>query len=216
MPDHAGTFGPTRWAPGTDDGTWTKELLRSPGDSFSLLRLAAGATANTGSPDGRILVLEGDLSAAGTRHGRGAYLAVPDGPVTSDVGALAVVLDGERLGDPQDDVFDPSGWVESGPGLWIRLLLAVTLDEGFDERVVGLAHFEPGSFSSRHPHPTAHRFLFLDGEADDEVVLPDGARLTASRGKGDFVDYPHPAEHQTFSRTGCTILLAHEPLPSTS
>lgn len=31
---------------------------------------------------------------------------------------------------------------------------------------------------------------------------------------GDFVDYPFPVEHQTFSRTGCTLLFVHEALPT--
>ncbi|MFF4407897.1 hypothetical protein ACFY2W_27365 [Streptomyces sp. NPDC001262] len=204
---------------------WTKELLHSPqGDSFSLLRLAAGGEcALAGSADDRILVLDGRLSitADGTGHAtdhrRGAYAALPGGrdPVVSSTdGALALVLAGKRLGAPADDVFGPEGWQQSGPGQWYRLLLGVTFDEDFDERVVGLSLFEPGSFSPRHPHRTAHRFLFLDGEADDELVFPDGTRHTAHRAKGDFTDYPHPVEHQTFSRTGCTILFLHEPLPA--
>ncbi|MBX7553245.1 hypothetical protein ABZX95_21915 [Streptomyces sp. NPDC004232] len=106
------------------------------------------------------------------------------------------------------------GGQQSGPGQWFRLLLDVAFDEHFGEQVVGLSCFEPGSFSPRHPHRTAHRFLFLDGEADDELVFPDGARHTAHRAKGDFFDYPHPVEHQTFSGTGCTILFVHERLPA--
>ena len=66
---------------------------------------------------------------------------------------------------------------------------------------------EPGSAAPRH----AHRFLFLDGEADDELVFPAAPRRTARRVRGDFVDYPYPIEHQTFGRTGCTILFLHEP-----
>ncbi len=45
-------------------------------------------------------------------------------------------------------------------------------------------------------------------------MFPDGARHTVHRAKGDFVDYPRPVEHQTFSRTGRTILFLHEPLPT--
>ncbi|MCQ4045082.1 cupin domain-containing protein [Streptantibioticus rubrisoli] len=205
-------------------GVWTKELLNSAqGDSFSLLRLAAGGEcALTGSAEDRILVLDGRLSIAADGTGRaadhrsGAYAALPGdrNVVSSADGALALVLTGRRLGAPADDVFSPQGWQESGPGQWFRLLLDVTFDENFDERVVGLSYFEPGSSSPRHPHHTAHRFLFLDGEADDELVFPDGTRRTAHRSKGDFVDYPHPIEHQTFSGTGCTILFLHEPIPT--
>ena len=98
----------------------------------------------------------------------------------------ALVLTGERLGSPAVDVLSPQGWQESGPGQWFRLLL----DVSFDEWLVGISHFEPGSAAPRHTHRTAHRFLFLDGEADDEIVFPDGTRHTAHRRRGDFVDYP--------------------------
>ncbi|MFI9719795.1 hypothetical protein ACIHFE_09090 [Streptomyces sp. NPDC052396] len=204
-------------------GVWRKELLNSSsqGDSFSLLRLAAGGEGTiAGAADDRILVLDGRLSIAAADagvvadHRTGAYAALPgDALVSSTDGALALLLTGKRLGSPADDVFSPQGWQQSGPGQWFRLLLDVAFDEDFDERVVGLSYFEPGSASPRHPHRTAHRFLFLDGEADDELVFPDGTRHTAHRAKGDFIDYPHPVEHQTFSRTGCTILFLHEPIP---
>ncbi|MFI5780696.1 hypothetical protein [Nocardia sp. NPDC051570] len=133
-------------------------------------------------------------------------------PVRSAGGGLALLLSGARLGAPQDSVFSPDIWAESSPGQWFRLLLEVTFDETFDERIVGLSYFDPGSFSPRH----AHRFLFLDGEADDEMVFPDGARHTAHRVRGDFVDYPYPLEHQSFSRAGCLILFAHEPITAAS
>lgn len=230
MTSHISTFSPVQWVAATLSdggrvpGVWTKELLNSAqGDSFSLLRLAAGGNfTRAGHKDERVLVLDGRLSIApGTtgpaaEHRPGAYAALPGGGhavVSSSDGALALVLSGKRLGNPADDVFSPEGWLESSPGQWFRLLLDVAFDEDFDERVVGLSHFEPGSFSPRHPHRTAHRFLFLDGEADDELVFPDGTRHTAHRAKGDFVDYPYPIEHQTFSRTGCTILFLHEPVP---
>ncbi|MCC2274552.1 cupin domain-containing protein [Streptomyces sp. ET3-23] len=219
----------TRDDGGRVPGVWTKELLNSAqGDSFSLLRLAAGGEfTRPGCGDDRVLVLDGKLSIAGgatglvSEHRTGAYAALPgDGEVgavvSSTSGSTALVLAGKRLGTPADDVFGPEGWLESGPGQWFRLLLDVAFDETFDERVVGLSHFEPGSFSPRHPHRTAHRFLFLDGEADDELVFPDGTRHTAHRARGDFVDYPYPIEHQTFSRTGCTILFLHEPVPATA
>ncbi|WP_433174871.1 cupin domain-containing protein [Actinoallomurus sp. CA-150999] len=229
MPSHTSSFSPARWVAALRSdgarvpGIWTKVLLNSAqGDSFSLLRLAAGSECTIGgSADDRILVLDGRLSTAAagtgprTDHRCGAYAAMPgngDAVVSSADGALALVLTGKRLGAPADDVFSPEGWQESGPGQWFRLLLDVAFDEEFDERVVGLSYFEPGASSPRHPHRTAHRFLFLDGEADDELVFPDGHRHTAHRAKGDFVDYPHPIEHQTFSRTGCTILFLHEPI----
>ncbi|GAA5158650.1 cupin domain-containing protein [Amycolatopsis dongchuanensis] len=212
MTDHNAAFSPARWLPAPKPGVWTKELLRSDGDSFTLLRLGRGAGWElTGGADDRILVLEGDLDD-GERRGRGAYRPASGVKVSSEGGCLALVLSGTRLGAPADDVFSPEGWQESSTGVWFRLLLDVTFDEGFDERVVGLSYFEPGSTAPRHPHRTAHRFLFLDGEADDELVFPDGTRQVFQRRRGDFVDYPHPVEHQSFSRTGCLILFLHEPV----
>lgn len=211
MTNHSATFGPARWTPAAPHA-WTKELLRSGGDSFTLLRLGRGAEFELpGTAADRILVLEGELGIGGVVHRAGAYRA-HDGVLSSPGTCLALALGGERLGAPADDVFSPQGWLESGPGQWFRLLLDVTFDQDFDERMVGLSYFEPGSAAPRHPHRTAHRFLFLDGEADDELVLPDGTRQTAHRRRGDFVDYPHSVEHQTFSRTGCMILFLHEPI----
>ncbi|MEU7168291.1 hypothetical protein AB0A70_27215, partial [Streptomyces morookaense] len=119
-----------------------------------------------------------------------------------------------RRADPADHHFKvgitPTRPAARSRNQTYRLLL----DVAFDERVVGLSYFGPGSSSPRHPHRTAHRCLFLDGEADDELVFPDGSRHTAHRAKGDFVDYPHPVEHQTFSRTGSTIVFLHEPIPA--
>lgn len=224
MASHNAAFSPIKWVPATRNGervpgVWTKELLSSTdGDSFMLLRLGQDAEYEVpGDADGRILVLEGELSisAGGERarlHRSGAYCALPAGVVSSPGRCLALVLTGERLGVPADDMFGPDGWRESGPGQWFRLLLDVTYDGSFDERLVGLSYFEPGSAAPRHPHQTAHRFLFLDGEADDELVFPDGTRQTAHRRRGDFVDYPYPIEHQSFSRTGCMILFLHEPV----
>ncbi|HEY4456653.1 MAG TPA: hypothetical protein VGN81_20245 [Pseudonocardiaceae bacterium] len=208
MTDQSATFGTARWVSAAP-GAWTKELLRSGDDSFTLPRLGRGAELEL--PGDRVLVLEGELGIGGVVHRVGAYRAV-EGVLSSPSMCLALVLSGKRLGAPADDVFSPEGWVESGPGQWFRLLLDVAFDENFDERLVGLSYFEPGSTAPRHPHPTAHRFLFLDGEADDEWVLPDGTRQTAHRSRGDFVDYPYPVEHQTFSRTGCMILFLHEPI----
>lgn len=229
MTSHNASFSPINWVPATQAGeqvpsVWTKELLRSAdGDSFTLLQLGHGIRFElSGSADDRILVLEGELvvSTGDEReqarlHRSGAYCGLPVGGtavVSSPDRCLALILTGERLGDPVDNVFDPDGWHESSPGQWSKLLLDVKLDENFDERVVGLAHFEPGAAAPRHPHQTAHRFLFLDGEADDELVLPDGTRQTAYRVRGDFVDYPYPIEHQSFSKAGCTILFLHEPI----
>lgn len=230
MPDHTSAFAPVRWIQATRDGrplpgVWTKQLLTSDGDSLALLRLGRDATHElSGTPDDRILVLDGALALAAPEdapqeHRTGAYRTFPatgKAILTSSTGALALLLTGTRLGDPADDVFSPEDWRPSGPGQWLRLLLPIAFDKNYDERVVGLSYFEPGSATPRHPHPTAHRFLFLDGEADDELVFPDGTRRTAHRAKGDFVDYPYPIEHQTFSRTGCTVLFLHEPLPATT
>jgi hypothetical protein len=222
---HLASFGPAAWTPATRggervSGAWVKELLRSDGgDSFTLLRLGGGAElALPGSGDDRLLVLDGELACgSGPVRRAGAYCGVPTagtGVLSSPVGCFALLLTGRRLGDPADDVFSPDGWTQSGPGQWFRLLLEVALDAGFDERVVGLSYFEPGSTAPLHPHHTAHRLLFLDGEADDELVFPDGARRTARRRRGDFVDYPYPIQHQTFSAAGCTILFVHEALPT--
>lgn len=217
MGSQSATFGPARWIPAKEKGAWLKGLLSSEtGDSFALVRLDRGAETEIPEPaEVRILVLEGEITVSDDgRHGAGAYVALPDGPghvAAHEQPALLLVLRGSRLGTPTADVFSPEGWTQSSPGQWFRLLLEVAFDEDFDERVVGLSYFEPGSSAPRHPHHTAHRFLFLDGEADDEMVLPDGTRHTARRVKGDFVDYPCPIEHQTFSRTGCTILFVHEP-----
>lgn len=229
MTSRNATFTPIGWAPATQggqrvQGVWTKELLRSAdGDSFTLLRINHGARFElSGCADDRILVLDGELVITtgnereqARRHLGGAYCGLPVGGtavVSSPNRCLALMLTGERLGNPADDVFGPDGWQESSPGQWFKLLLDVKFDENFDERVVGISHFEPGSAAPRHPHRTAHRFLFIEGEADDELVFPDGTRQTAHRTRGDFVDYPYPVEHQSFSRTGCTILFLHEPV----
>ncbi|QIS13606.1 hypothetical protein [Nocardia arthritidis] len=221
---HNATFGPAHWTPATRNGepvpdVWTKELLRRDhGDSFTLLRLGFGAKFElSGSANDRLLVLDGEFTAADREqtYRRGAYCAGGADVLSGHAGCLALVLTGDRLGAPAADVFSPDGWLESGPGQWFRLLLDVTFDEHFDERVIGLSYFEPCSTAPRHPHRTAHRILFLDGEADDELVFPDGTRRTAHRMRGDFVDYPYPIQHQTFSGTGCTILFAHEPISTT-
>jgi hypothetical protein len=233
MTSHNASFGPANWTPATCGGepvpgAWTKELLRSDhGDSFTLLRLGHSAELEPpGSAEDRILVLDGELTFPTGREGElarvrrtGAYCALPPAGtsvLSSPSSCLALLLTGQRLGTPADDVFSPDGWRQSSPGQWFRLLLDVTFDTDFDERVLGLSYFEPGSAAPRHPHHTAHRFLFLDGEAHDEVVFPDGTRQTAHRRRGDFVDYPYPIQHQTQSITGCTILFVHEPLRASS
>jgi len=211
MTSHRAAFSPAHWV---QAGTraWTKELLRSDGDSFSLLRLGRGAELELpGAADDRILVLDGELGAGGELYRAGAYCAWAEA-VSSPAMCLALLISGKRLGAPADDVFSPEGWVEGGPGLSFRPLFFPAADAGSDERVVGISYFEPGSTAGRHTHRTAHRFLFLDGEADDEVLFPDGTRETARRRRGDFVDYPYPVEHQSFTRTGCTILFLHEPI----
>jgi anti-sigma factor ChrR (cupin superfamily) len=174
--------------------TSVTDLLCSGETSFTLIELSPGASYRAGAdPDGRLLILEGES--------RGAYTTVPE-----VVTASALLIRGPRLGDPVDDVLGPEGWASSGPGQWFRLLYRPT----GDERIVGVSRFEPGSASAWHPHPTAHRFYFLDGEADDEVLFPEGTRETAHRTRGDFVDYPYPVEHQTVSPTGCVIFFVHE------
>lgn len=106
MPSHTSAFGPVRWVTATRGdgervpGGWTKDLLNSAqGDSFSLLRLAAGGELTlAGRADDRVLVMDGRLSiaAGGTGpardHRTGAYAALPgdgDAVVSSSEGALA-------------------------------------------------------------------------------------------------------------------------------
>jgi hypothetical protein len=100
----------------------------------------------------------------------------------------------------------------TGAGLLSMVLSDLPVDGDLAERVVGFAHIDAGSSVAPHPHATAHIFLFLEGEADDEIVFPDGRRDVALRRRGDFVVYPFPVEHHLFSRTGCSIFFVHEPL----
>lgn len=213
------TTSPVHWSALPTPGAWVKELLaaeRPGGDAFSLLRLAPGGTATVPISDlDRVLVLAGPVEVPGSgRHHRGDYLAPTPASVdlhAPDGEAVLLRLTGPDLGDPVRDVFGPAGWFAASPGLWAKLLLPMpAAPDEFDERLVGLSYLEPGAASDRHPHPTAHRFLFLDGEADDEVVFPDGRRDLVTRRAGDFVDYPTGVEHRTHSRTGCLILFVHE------
>jgi anti-sigma factor ChrR (cupin superfamily) len=108
-----------------------------------------------------------------------------------DSTALVLRVTGSSLGDPATDTFGPEGWFAFGPGQWTRPLLPLPEDlSNFNERVVALTYIEPGVTVDRHQHPTAHRFFYLSGEADDEMAHPDGHRDNIHRQAGDFVDYP--------------------------
>ncbi|GAA1990841.1 cupin domain-containing protein [Kitasatospora viridis] len=221
MPNHRATFGPAHWSPthGADGtpvpGVWRKELLSQQpqqGDSFTLLRFAPRVGISpTADGERRVLVLDGELELGDRRPRKGTYAALtPDHTAlrAGAAGALALVLAGRRLGGPAEDVLAPDHWQPNGPGQWYRPLHHADSDA----RVVGLSWFEPGSSTPRHPHHCAHRTLVLDGEAEDELFLPDGTRQLARHGRGDFIDYPYPIEHRTVSRTGCTVLFVHQPV----
>ena len=220
------TFSPAEWSPAKlasgveSPGAWVKELRRPAlGDSYSLLRLDAGSSFDlTGKAVDRILVLEGEAHverAAGAEGGkasrRGAYLDVFQ-PVSSVPGCLMLLIGGPQLGDPAEDVFSPAGWSSFAPGVWSRSLTAGPLVGDMAERVIGIAYIEPGGTAALHEHITTHIHLYLDGEADDEMVYPDGTREVVLRGKGDFVEHDYPIRHRTFSRPGCMIFFDHEPV----
>ncbi len=105
------------------------------------------------------------------------------------------------------NLFAPERWAKAGSsGIWSQTISG-NPREG---RYVALAYFEPGASAGMHHHATAHMFLFLDGEADDVIVYPDGRREVCVRRKGDFVEYDYPVEHFTYSRHGCLILFEHD------
>jgi hypothetical protein len=138
--------------------------------------------------------------------GSQALRAGPGGP------ALVLLVAGPALGTDTKVLGRPGDWLRTGAGLCSVLLSDLPIKEGLAERVAGFAHIEAGSSVAPHPHATAHIFLFLEGETDDEIVFPDGRRDVALRRRGDFVVYPFPVEHSLFSRTGCSIFFVHEPL----
>ncbi len=57
----------------------------------------------------------------------------------------------------------------------------------------------PGTWTQPHEHTSAEQFLVLDGEVSDH----DG---TVYR-KGDFVLLKKGTRHNSFSRTGCTLVV---------
>jgi hypothetical protein len=228
VPTRVNCYGPAGWLAARDaggeavGGAWEKVLRRPPrGDGFALIQLEAGVAWNlpAGSAD-RLLVLDGDaqISENGTEHEptlarRGAYVDVSSAlRLSTTSGALMLLISGEHLGSAVPNIWSPGGWREVGRGMWVRPLLTEVLDGDFEERVAGVVHIEPGGAVDLHHHRTAHLFLFLDGEADDEVIHLDGTREVFSRRCGDFVEYPYPVDHRSFSRTGCTILFVHEPI----
>lgn len=213
---------PLGWAASPTAGVWIKELITaapSGGDGFVLIRLAPGAeTVLEVSDLDRFLVVSGSVEFHGEEEpvaGRsGDYLAPAGSSVTvraTEQAAVVLRLTGPRLGGSSSDAYGPDGWFPAGPGVWAKLFVPLPADlSTFDERIAGLTWFEPGAVSDRHPHPTAHRFLFLAGHAHDEMIFPDGRRETIDRWAGDFVDYPTGIDHRTHTPGGCTLLFVHE------
>lgn len=208
-------FSPVGWEPSAASGVWFRTLPTMSGDRFALWRAGPGATMSTSSDDGiHVLVLRGSLDVTGDAtlgvRRRGDWFPASGASMRSEGGSLLLTVTGPGLGAGTHDAFGPAGWFTTGPGQWARLLVDLPVDGALGERVAGLSWMERGSASPRHPHRTRHRFLFLEGAAEDEVVHPDGRRETARRGPGDFVDYPAGVEHQSFTRDGCLILFVHD------
>jgi hypothetical protein len=199
---------------------WLRRLRsESEGDGVVLCYLEPGAVhASDSERPTNLLVLAGSIAIGvspiaeavltGTYApvGSQAIRARPDGP------ALALLVSGPGLGTETKVLGSPRDWLRTGAGLLSVPLSDFPVEGDLVERIAGFAHIEAGSSVAPHPHPTAHIFLFLEGEADDEFVFPDGRREVALRRRGDFVVYPFPVEHRLFSRIGCSIFFVHEPL----
>jgi hypothetical protein len=218
-------FSPAIWFEGNEPcpekaGVWLRHLRsESEGDGVVLCYLdpGAGHASNSERPT-NLLVLAGTiamgdgpvaemvLTGTYTPVGSQAIRAGPDGP------ALALLVSGPALGTETRVLGSPRAWLRTGPGLLSVLLSDWPVEGDLAERIAGFAHIEAGSSVAPHPHATAHIFLFLEGEADDEIVFPDGRREVALRRRGDFVVYPFPVEHGLFSRSGCSIFFVHEPV----
>jgi hypothetical protein len=218
-------YGPAVWCEGghasvETAGVWLRRLKsEGGGDGVVLFYLEPGGAhkSNSERPT-NLLLLAGSV-------------AIEDGPLsrlvhsctyapvgqesirtTQDAPALGVLISGPALGNETRSFASPRYWVRLGPGL-LSVPLCETQTEGeLAERVVGFVHVESGGSVPSHPHATAHIFVYIDGEADDEIVFPDGHLETAQRRKGDFVVYPFPVEHRLFSPTGCSFFCFHEPL----
>jgi hypothetical protein len=201
-------------------GVWLRRLRsEAEGDGIVLCYLEPGAGhASDSDRPTNLLVLAGAVAiGAGlvaqtvqtgtyTPVGSQAIRARADGP------ALGLLLSGPGLGTEPRILGSPRHWLRTGAGMLSMLLSDFPVEGDLAERVAGFAHIEVGSSVAPHPHQTAHIFLFLEGEADDEIIFPDGHRDIAHRRRGDFVVYPFPVQHQLFSPTGCSIFFVHEPV----
>lgn len=188
------------------------------GDGVVLCRLAPGAEYE--HPSARpscVLVLEGALDIgrdAGARVATAGTYTPLDSPVlrAADDAALLLVLSGRALGRETRNLRGSSEWRPAGEGMVALPLGEKTTEAELAERTVAAVRVEPAARVPRHHHPTAHLFLYLDGDVDDKIVFPDGRHDHVVRHPGDFVVYPFPVEHELSSRTGCTIFFVHEPV----
>ncbi len=120
------------------------------------------------------------------------------------------------------DAFGPGGWYPTPnvdlkstvQGVWNKPLHIETEVESWPEMYMHrtghslyAVYFEPGAIYPMHHHPYAQQLLFIEGDAQDEIVDEDARRLTATYGRGSFVDYPYPMQHATFSKQGCRCVL---------
>jgi hypothetical protein len=218
-------FSPAIWFEGDRPcperaGVWLRRLRsESEGDGVVLCYLEPGAVhASDSERPTNLLVLAGTVAVGDspiaeplhtgtyTPVGSQAIRAGQDGP------ALGLLVSGPALGSETKVLGSPRDWMGTGAGLLSMLLSGMPVEGDLAERIAGFAHIDVGSSVAPHPHATAHIFLFLEGEADDEIVFPDGRREVALRRRGDFILYPFPVEHRLFSRTGCSIFFLHEPV----
>jgi hypothetical protein len=218
-------FSPAVWFDGGKPlaeaaGVWLRRLRsEGEGDGVVLCYLESGAShASDSERPTNLLVIAGSVAigdgAAARTLQPGTY--APVGSQTLRAGhdgpAIGLLISGPGLGSNIKALGGPRDWMPAGAGLLSVPLCDAHSEGDLAERVAGFAHIEAGSSVGAHPHATAHIFLFLEGEADDEIVFPQGRRDVARRRRGDFVVYPFPVEHRLFSRSGCSIFFVHEPL----
>ncbi len=218
-------FSPAVWFDGSKleaeiTGGWVRRLRSEDGGDGVVLFYLEPAAAHSSDSERptNLLVLAGSVTIEDGANAptlwAGTY--APVGSHTFRAGqqapAVGLLISGPGLGSDIKVLGNPRDWMRAGPGLLSLPLCDAQLEGDLAERVAGFAHVEAGSSVGSHPHATAHIFLFLEGEADDEIVHPDGRRDVAQRRRGDFVVYPFPVEHCLFSRSGCSIFFVHEPL----
>jgi hypothetical protein len=201
-------------------GTWLRALRsESSGDGVVLCYLEPGVVHRTNSErPTNLLVLRGSLTIGNSPTSRLAHshtytpLGSESMGAAQESPALAILVSGPGLGTETKSLRSPRDWIRAGPGLLSIPLCDIHPEGDLAERVVGFAHLEPGGSVPSHPHATTHIFVYLEGEADDEILFPDGRREVAQRHPGDFVTYPFPVQHRLFSRNGCSIFFLHEPI----